>query len=80
MNRLTFKSTREGEWQYYLILDKLEETSIKLGHLEDIQELIESNSNYALMYVDRKYILVDTTNNAFDILKVFDDNFKEVEL
>ena len=34
-----------------------------------ITEKLKENSNYALMFVDNQFVLVDTKNNKFDIVE-----------
>ena len=45
-----------------------------LEALETLLNKLKENSNYALMYVDNRFVLVDTKNNKFKILEeLFDE-------
>ena len=41
--------------------------------IETLVNKLKENSNYALMYVDNQFVLVDTKDNKFDVMEVDED-------
>ena len=49
------------------------DNQVKMAKRVLMTEKLKENSNYALMFVDNQFVLVDMKENKFDVLGVFEN-------